>query len=99
MSQFVVLLHQTPACYARGSHFDLMLENDGVLLTWAMAELPTPVSAVAAERLPDHRLMYLDHEGPVAGDRGNVERIDRGELEWVEATPTRYQVLLRGEKL
>lgn len=34
--------------------------------------------AVSAEQLPDHRLDYLDNEGPLSGDRGQVTRIDRG---------------------
>ena len=31
-----------------------------------------------AEVLPDHRLAYLDYEGPISGDRGSVTRWDRG---------------------
>jgi hypothetical protein len=34
---------------------------------------------VDAEQLGAHRLAYLDYEGPVSGDRGEVTRIDRGE--------------------
>jgi hypothetical protein len=32
-----------------------------------------------AERLAGHRLDYLDHEGPLRGDRGHVVRVARGE--------------------
>ncbi|HEY2410706.1 MAG TPA: DNA polymerase ligase N-terminal domain-containing protein [Pirellulaceae bacterium] len=99
MSRFVVLLHQTPAGYARGTHLDLMLEKEGILLTWAIAELPTIDNSVLAERLADHRLTYLDYEGPILGGRGSVERIDRGEFGWLETTPRRYVALVTGEKL
>src|SRR5690348_2558350 len=94
MPRFVVLLHETPAGYARRNHFDLMLESNGVLLTWAIPELPTTDGSVAAERLPDHRLMYLDYEGPVSRDRGSVQRVDGGEFEWIEMTPMRFQARL-----
>jgi hypothetical protein len=99
MPRFVLLLHETPAGYARPTHFDLMLENEGVLLTWAMQYLPTTDAAVAAERLLDHRLMYLDYEGAVSGDRGSVQRIEGGEFEWIEVTPMRFQAQVVGEKL
>jgi len=99
MPRFVVLLHETPSGYARPTHFDLMLESGEVLLTWSLAEIPTSGTVVAAEQLPDHRLMYLDYEGPVSNDRGNVRRVDRGELEWLEMTLTRYAARVRGEKI
>jgi len=99
MPRFVVLLHETPADYERGTHFDLMLEKEEVLLTWALDRLPTAGSSVEAERLPDHRLMYLDYEGPVSGDRGNVRRVDAGDFTWIEQQPRGYKALVRGQML
>jgi hypothetical protein len=68
-----------------------MLEVGTKLQTWALNELPRDwqldgdhslavcdASTVEAERLPDHRLAYLDYEGPVSGDRGSVRRLDVG---------------------
>ena len=48
-----------------------------------------------AEALPDHRLIYLEYEGPISGDRGTVVAWDRGEYrlkrqsdaEWVIDSP------------
>ena len=51
-----------------------------------------------AEALPDHRLMYLDYEGPVSGNRGNVVQWDRGTFVWITAQEDCVAVLLRGEK-
>jgi hypothetical protein len=99
MPRFVVLLHETPAGYARRNHLDLMLESGDALLTWSLAEIPTSGSVAIAEQLPNHRLMYLDYEGPVSNDRGNVRRIDGGEFDWIEMTPTRFEVQVVGEKL
>jgi hypothetical protein len=78
MPRFVLLHHELPDSHARASHFDLMLEADGVLKTWALAELPAREGEVAAEQLADHRFAYLDYEGPVSGDRGRVSRSDFG---------------------
>jgi hypothetical protein len=99
MPRFVLLRHETPAEYARPTHFDLMLESGDALLTWLLAEIPTSGTVVVAEQLPNHRLMYLDYEGPVSNDRGNVCRVDGGEFESIERTEMRYEVDLRGEKL
>lgn len=33
-----------------------------------------------AERLADHREMYLDYEGPVSGGRGTVTRVAEGKV-------------------
>jgi hypothetical protein len=49
--------------------------------------------AVAAERLGDHRLAYLELEGPVSGGRGEVRRIDGGIYEGDSI------ILLHGELL
>jgi len=40
MPRFVLLFHNCPPDYERGSHWDLMFEAEGVLRTWALAELP-----------------------------------------------------------
>jgi hypothetical protein len=40
MPRYVLLYHDCPPEYARPSHWDLMLEADGVLHTWALARLP-----------------------------------------------------------
>lgn len=72
--RYVVLRHDAP----RGLHWDFMLERAGVLATWALAEPPDAAPVVAATPLPDHRLAYLDHQGPISGDRGSVIRWDRG---------------------
>lgn len=79
MSRFVILRHEVPSDFSRGSHFDLMFEVGGQLLTWAVDELPTLGGpAVPATPLPPHRIAYLDYEGPLSNGRGTVRRIVRG---------------------
>lgn len=73
-----------------------MLEHEGVLVTWALAELPRVGSSIAATQLANHRLAYLQYEGAISGDRGEVWRIDEGEYEWIERLEERVIVVLQG---
>jgi hypothetical protein len=99
MPRFVVLLHETPANYARGTHFDLMLEQAGVLRTWAIDRFPVVGDSAVAERLADHRLAYLAYEGPVAGDRGQVRRVAAGDYELLEENDAQLVIRLAGDSL
>lgn len=76
-----------------------MLEAGEVLWTWRLAPEPSLWEAQNAERLADHRLMYLDYEGPVSGGRGYVVRLDDGVFDWVERGESRIEVELIGEKV
>src|SRR5688572_3231695 len=74
MPRFVILEHDHPTL-----HWDLMLESGPVLRTWRLAGPPESAGeVVAAEASFDHRLAYLDYEGPVSGGRGTVLRWDHG---------------------
>jgi hypothetical protein len=97
MPRYVVLYHQTPQGSERAAHWDLMLENDGILWTWALAA--DPRTSQSAQRLPDHRLAYLDYEGPISGDRGSVSRWDTGEYAVLELSERRIRVRLSGLQL
>lgn len=76
MPRYVILTHDHPFL-----HWDFMLEVGGVLRTWRLVQPPEPGVVVAAELLADHRLAYLDYEGPVSGNRGTVTRWDAGTYE------------------
>ena len=78
--RFVVLEHDHPHL-----HWDFMLEADGALLTWRLSN-PPATGSWEAEKLADHRLVYLDYEGPVSGGRGTVKCWDRGVYTALSAT-------------
>ncbi len=63
-------------------HYDLMFETSpgSPLLTFRSPVWPVS-DEVRLERLPDHRPMYLDYEGPVSGGRGEVRAVARGTCE------------------
>ena len=94
MARFAVLIHDYPVL-----HWDLMLEKEATLRTWRLARPPAETGPIDAEPLPDHRLAYLDYEGPVSGDRGNVRRFDRGDYLSREETVDRVVVELNGAVL
>ncbi len=90
--RFVVLEHQLPTESERPSHWDLLLEQPsawgGMLLTFEVFNPPVewgPPTAVL--KLPDHRSLYLDYEGPISGNRGSVIRVLEGHIQWLKKTP------------
>lgn len=106
MPRFVLLYHECPPSFDKPSHWDLMLERDGVLLTWRLSALPAPwgdeagvgFERIDATRLADHRVAYLDYEGPISGERGSVTRVDGGEYDVVSEADGVLQVRLRGTR-
>jgi hypothetical protein len=97
--RFVILRHDCPPDYERGLHWDFMLEAGDVLKTWALSQEPAEGVEIAAEALADHRLAYLDHEGPVSGGRGTVTRWDQGDYQLVSQHDEEWIVDLSGERL
>lgn len=76
-----------------------MLEAEGSLRTWALAEEPCGPLSCSAEQLPDHRLAYLDYEGDVSGGRGVVNRYDSGEYRVRQCDADHVIVDLAGGRL
>lgn len=93
MPRFVILEHDHPHL-----HWDLMLEADDVLRTWRLAETPEVGKVIEATALGDHRIAYLDYEGPVSRNRGTVQRWDVGSFAWREYEGTTIVLELRGER-
>jgi DNA ligase D-like protein (predicted 3'-phosphoesterase) len=98
---FVVQEHQ-----ATTHHFDLRLEVDGTMRSWAVPKGPSMDPAVKrlAIEVEDHPISYNDFEGTVDG--GTVSTWDRGSYEqggrvpWPEALERGHAVfVLHGEKL
>ena len=73
-----------------------MIQTGPVLRTWALEAEPFSDRSIpaAALVLPDHRLAYLNYEGPISGNRGNVTRCAAGGFEIIAETPTRLELRL-----
>ena len=98
---FVVQEHQATA-----HHYDLRLEVDGVMRSWAVPKGPSLDPAIKrfAVQVEDHSLAHNDFEGST--DRGGVIVWDRGSYEqggrvpWPEALERGHAVfVLHGQKL
>src|SRR5947208_1115249 len=94
---FVVQEHQATA-----HHYDLRLEVDGAMRSWAVPKGPSMDPAVKrlAVQVEDHALSHNDYEGPtvIVWDRGAYEQ--GGRVPWPEALDRGHAVfVLHGEKL
>jgi DNA ligase D-like protein (predicted 3'-phosphoesterase) len=98
---FVVQEHQATA-----HHYDLRLEVDGVMKSWAVPKGPSldPAAKRLAVQVDDHGLAHNDFEGGLGGggvivwDRGTYEQ--GGRVAWPEAIERGHAVfVLHGEKL
>jgi hypothetical protein len=69
------------------------------LRTWRLHDSPELGREIAAESSFDHRLAYLDYEGPVRGDRGRVVRWDGGTYVWITEQAHLVQVALSGNRI
>ena len=98
---FVVQEHQATA-----HHFDLRLEVEGTMRSWAVPKEPSMDPAVKrlAIEVEDHAIAHNDFEGELDGgwvkiwDRGTYEQ--GGRVAWPEALERGHAVfVLHGEKL
>ena len=94
---FVVQEHQATA-----HHYDLRLEVDGVMKSWAVPKGPSLDPAVKrlAVQVDDHGMAHNSYEGPsvIIWDRGTYEQ--GGRVAWPEAIERGHAVfVLHGSKL
>lgn len=63
-----------------------------VLIAWRLPAPPheSTGSTPIATRLPPHRRLYLDYQGPIAGDRGEVRLVASGRAEILADEPARF---------
>lgn len=108
--RFVVQRHD-----ARNLHFDVRLEVDGVLVSWAVPKGPSlnPADKRLAHRTEDHPLDYIDFEGRIDGGYGagtvivwdigtydNLTEVDRTPVSAADALAKGHiKVELHGHKL
>ena len=86
----VVLFHQGGA---QPGQADLMLEVENVLWTWRLEKLPVYNHVVLGERIADHRIQYLDFEGPISNNRGTVHQVRSGHYHWSMESANRIAIL------
>jgi bifunctional non-homologous end joining protein LigD len=97
--RFVVQEH-----HATRLHWDLRLEHDGALASWAIPNgiPPDPSENRLAVRTEDHPLQYLDFEGEIPKGEygaGTMRIWDRGTYELHKWEERKVEVTFRGERL
>ena len=99
LPRFVIHQHS-----ARRLHWDLRLEHDGVLASWAVPKgMPEePGENRFAAHTEDHPLEYLDFHGEIPKGNygaGDMTIWDRGTYELLKWEPRKVEVDLHGERL
>lgn len=95
VAQFVIHQHDSPW----GVHWDLMLQQGDSLATWALQSEPSEAAPIEALRIADHRMAFLEYEGPISAGRGSVKRWDKGQLRIIECGTDRWTVHIEGLRL
>lgn len=78
-------------------HFDLLFESapGSALMAWRSPVWPI-VEPTRVERIADHRREYLDYEGPLSGNRGEVRRVAGGRFYLQAALEDCYRIRIDG---
>jgi DNA ligase D-like protein (predicted 3'-phosphoesterase) len=99
LPRYLIQKHQ-----ARRLHWDLRLEERGVLASWAIPKEPPAEEGVRrlAVKVEDHPLAYGDFEGTIPEGEygaGQVEIWDKGVYALVEESPAKRIIDIQGRRL
>lgn len=97
----IFVIHKHKASHL---HYDLRLEKDGVLKSWAIPKEPPKAGGIRrlAIHVEDHPLSYADFEGEIeegSYGAGLVEIWDKGVYEPLKFESNEIIIELKGKKL
>lgn len=89
--------------HARKKHWDLRLENGGVLKSWALPKQPLMPKGVKrlAIQVEDHSKSYADFEGEIKEGygKGKVKIWDKGNYSLESKKPSKIVFNVQGKRL
>ena len=96
---FVIHFH-----LSKRPHYDLRLEMNGVLKSWAVPKMPSADKEIKrlAIQVEDHPIEYATFKGIIPEGNygaGEVKIWDNGNYELIEKTPTKLIIEIHGKKL
>jgi DNA ligase D-like protein (predicted 3'-phosphoesterase) len=99
--KLIFVIHRHEASHL---HWDLRLEIDGVLKSWAVPKEPPKIKNVKrlAIQVEDHPLEYAKFKGIIPEGNygaGKVEIWDKGNYKLKEKTKNKIEFILHGKKL
>jgi len=84
-------------------HYDLRLEFEGVLKSWAIPKTPPKIKEIKrlAVQVPDHEKSYATFEGEIKEGygKGKVEIWDKGNYNLIEKDNKKIVLKINGKKL
>ncbi|MEK6827108.1 MAG: DNA polymerase ligase N-terminal domain-containing protein [Nanoarchaeota archaeon] len=99
--KLIYLIHEHHATHL---HWDLRLEMEGVLKSWAVPKIPSKEKneKLLAIQVEDHPLEYAKFHGIIPEGNygaGEVKIWDNGNYELIEKTPAKIIIEIHGKKL
>ena len=97
-NRFVVQKHQRES---EPAHWDLMLEQGGILETYRLAEPPEKwgKETIEAVKIFDHPLKFLNYEGSVNEGKGRVVIADYGTYHLIKKDENHQRISFAGKLL
>lgn len=100
MKKLIYVVHQHHASHL---HWDLRLEHEGVLKSWAIPKTPPRKKGIKrlVIQVEDHKLSYASFEGEIPQGQygaGTVKIWDKGTYEILDKNSEKWEVKFTGKK-